>query len=238
MCVDDSPIATGAVIKDLLIIGAGAFSRQIAGAVADVNRSERRWRLLGFLDDDPAKHGSVIDGLRVLGCAELAIESGARLIIGIASWRNRLARRGVAERLALPRERYATIVHPSASIARDARLGAGTAILQNVVIANGSALGDHVLISPNVSLAHDQVLEDFVTIASGAVVAGYVHVGSNSYIGAGSAIRDGVIVHENAMVGIGAVVIHDVPAGCTVCGNPARPMRTRDARSGKHHAAV
>lgn len=224
--------------EDLLILGAGAFSRQIAGAVADVNRIERRWNLLGFLDDDPAKHGSAIDGLTVLGPTELAVESSARLIIGIASWRNRFARRGVAERLALPRERYATIVHLSASIARDARLGAGTAILQNVVIANGTTVGDHVLVSHNVSLAHDQVLEDFVTIASGAVVSGYVHLGSNCYIGAGSAIRDGVIVHNDAIAGIGAVVVHDVPAGCTVCGNPARLLRTRDARSEKHHAAV
>ena len=43
------------MIRELLIIGAGGTSREIAGVVDDINRRESHWNLLGFLDDDPAR---------------------------------------------------------------------------------------------------------------------------------------------------------------------------------------
>ncbi len=43
----------------------------------------------------------------------------------------------------------------------------------------------------------------------------------------------GLVVHEGAVIGsdcilrhAGSIVLHDVPAGCTVAGNPARPVGT------------
>jgi serine acetyltransferase len=31
-------------------------------------------------------------------------------------------------------------------------------------------------------------------------------------------------IGDDAKIGAGSVVLHDVPAGCTVAGNPARPV--------------
>jgi len=44
-------------------------------------------------------------------------------------------------------------------------------------------------------------------------------------IGANSTLLPGVVVGENALVGAGSVVVHDVPAGAVVVGNPARVIR-------------
>lgn len=40
-------------------------------------------------------------------------------------------------------------------------------------------------------------------------------------IGCGACVLGGVIVEDDSMVGANAVVIHDVPIGCTVVGVPA-----------------
>lgn len=199
------------MVRKLIILGAGGTSREIAGAVRDVNQRELHWDLLGYLDDDPALHGAQIDGLPVLGLLETAGRSEAQVIIGVARAKNPGVRRSIVERLNLPRERYATIVHPSASVSPHAKTGAGTAILHNVVITSGTVVGDHVLILQNVTMAHDQVVEDFVTIAPGATIAGGVRLKQGSYIGAGSAILDGVSVNEGALVGIGSVVLWMFP---------------------------
>ncbi|ACL56662.1 sugar O-acetyltransferase [Methylobacterium nodulans] len=52
-----------------------------------------------------------------------------------------------------------------------------------------------------------------------------VRIGRNCWIGAGALILPGVTVGDDAIVGAGSVVTRDVPAGATVAGNPARPVR-------------
>ena len=209
-------------LRDLLIIGAGGTSREIADAVDAMNRREPRWNLLGFLDDDIQKQGTSVDGIPVLGTIAARADNHVQFIIGIASWRTPEARREVVSRLGLPPERYATIVHPSALISSHAKIGVGTAVLQNVVITPGTMVGEHTLILQNVTMAHDQVVEDYVTIASGATVAGSVRLRSGAYLGAGCTIMNGVTVNCGSLVAVGAVVMNDVPPRRTVAGNPAR----------------
>ena len=69
-------------MEDLIIIGAGGSSQQIAEAIEGINLREPRWNLLGFLDDDPAKLGQTIGGARVLGPVATAKQYAARFVIG------------------------------------------------------------------------------------------------------------------------------------------------------------
>ena len=109
------------MITDVVILGAGGSSREIAGAIADINRARRQWNLLGFLDDDEAKHGSRVDSIPVLGpiASVSAYPAEVKLIIGIASYRDPLTRKTIADRVNVDRTRYATLVHPTAPPRRD-----------------------------------------------------------------------------------------------------------------------
>ena len=52
------------------------------------------------------------------------------------------------------------------------------------------------------------------------------HVGRGASIGSGTTIMGGVTIGENAMVGAGSLVLHDVAAGATVAGRPARALNS------------
>jgi sugar O-acyltransferase (sialic acid O-acetyltransferase NeuD family) len=211
--------------QDLIIIGAGGSSREIAWAVEDINRSEEHWNLLGFLDDDPAKQGVVIDGFRVLGgISSVQRYSSSQFVIGVANSDNRWVRKQLVDRMELEAERFATIIHPTASVSKHSRVGVGTVILHNAVITPGSMIGNHVIISRGVSVGHDGWVEDFVTIASGAINSGHVRIGAGAYVGAGSSILPKLTVGAGALVGIGSVVLRDVAPNIMVLGNPARPI--------------
>lgn len=56
-----------------------------------------------------------------------------------------------------------------------------------------------------------------------------VRIGANVWIGGGAILLPGVTVGDDAVIGAGAVVTRDVPAGTTVAGNPARPVRPRSS---------
>jgi sugar O-acyltransferase (sialic acid O-acetyltransferase NeuD family) len=211
-------------MNDLIILGAGGASREIAGAVEDVNVRQQTWKLLGFLDDDPAKIGSEIDGVRVLGPISSAREYSAQFVIGIASARNRSARERVVEALGIQRDRFATVVHPKALLSRYATVGYGSVILQNVIINPDAVIGDHVIVEYGAMIGHDTIIEDFVTIGPGSIVSGSVRLRRSVFLGTGSMIKDGVTVNQGALIGMGAVVVKEVPLETTVIGNPARPI--------------
>ncbi|GAA3665183.1 sugar O-acyltransferase (sialic acid O-acetyltransferase NeuD family) [Lentzea atacamensis] len=217
--------------RPLLLVGAGGLAREVLAAVRllpDV------WNPVGALDDTAALHGTLIDGVPVLGgLAQLPAlleneHPDAAVVCCVANARRPLSRLNLVSRLGLPDERWATVVHPAA-VTSGASLGAGTVLLAGVVITTPLSVGRHVVAMPHVLITHDDEVSDGVTFAGRASLGGGVFVGESAYLGQGALVREGVKIGAGAVVGMGAVVLQDVPAGQTWAGVPARPLRGESA---------
>jgi sugar O-acyltransferase (sialic acid O-acetyltransferase NeuD family) len=216
--------------RELVLVGAGGFGRETAEAVRALNAAGARWRLAGYLDDDPARHGTVIDGVPVIGgTEELGNMPDASVVVCTGRPGNYVSRPRIVERLGLPPERYATIIHPSASMSSTSRVGPGTVLLAQTVLTAAVTVGSHVAIMPHVILTHDDVIGDFATMASGAGLGGNVHVGRGAYVGAGALVREDRHIGSCALVGMGAIVTRDVPPDEVWAGVPARYIRKANA---------
>ncbi|MFY1636630.1 acetyltransferase [Solwaraspora sp. WMMB335] len=219
-------------MRDLLIIGAGGFARETAAAVAAINAAAPGaplWRLRGFLDDDPALHGTQRVGVPVLGGTGLVDDlPDAAVVICVGNPRNYRSRQRLVQRLGLPARRYATLVHPAARIGTGCTVGPGSVLLAGVDLTAEVRVGAHVAVMPQVVLTHDDVVEPFATIASGVRLGGGAVLGEGAYVGAGALLREGVAVGAWAQIGMGSVVLRDVPAGEVWVGNPARFLRPTD----------
>jgi sugar O-acyltransferase (sialic acid O-acetyltransferase NeuD family) len=213
-------------VRDLLIAGAGGLARETASAVAAINSVDPQWTLKGFLDDDPALHGTTVSGAPVVGpLGAVADHPDTAVVVCIANPRNPGVRGLVTGRLGLPADRYATIVHPSASVGAGCVVGPGSVLLAQTVLTADVTVGAHVAVMPQVVLTHDDVVGDFVTIASGVRVSGGVVVGEAAYLGTGALIRESLRIGARSIVGMGSVLLRDVPAGEVWAGNPARLIR-------------
>jgi len=103
----------------------------------------------------------------------------------------------------------------SCIIGRGADFGPGFVLVHSQgVVINGQVRG-----GSNVFLEHQ------VTI--GAERRECPLLGSDIFVGAGAKIIGTVTIGDGAWVGANAVVVHDVPAGATVVGIPARVVRRR-----------
>ncbi|QWF79790.1 NeuD/PglB/VioB family sugar acetyltransferase [Amycolatopsis sp. CA-230715] len=209
-------------MRELLLVGAGGLAREVLAAV---RARPGVWAPLGMLDDSAARHGSTVDGVPVLGGSELVHEHpDAAVVVCVANSARPAGRLAVARKLGLPDERWATVVHPAASVPEGASLGPGTVLLAGTVLTTPLRVGAHVLAMPHVLLTHDDEIADGVTFAGRATLAGGVRVGESAYLGQGSMIREGVTIGAEAVIGMGAVVLSDVPAGQVWAGVPAKKL--------------
>ena len=68
--------------EPLVLAGPGGFGRETAELVRTINAVAPRWDLLGFLDDDQARWGTTVSGVRVLGGLDaLADLPDARVVV-------------------------------------------------------------------------------------------------------------------------------------------------------------
>jgi len=211
--------------NELVIIGAA--NPETVRLIEQINDYKPTWRIIGFVDDDPAKaHTSVWD-FPVLGPLELLATElrGVHVANNIAS--STAMRRKVVERLTAYGVVPVTLIHPSVDI-RKVEIGGGTVIYERNILSPGVKIGKHCIITFHNVIAHESHLGDFVAVASGCVINGRIVVEEGVYIGAGATILPQVHIGAWSKIGAGSVVMQDVPARYTVFGNPARKLLQHD----------
>lgn len=115
-------------------------------------------------------------------------------------------------------------------IQKGARIGSRCKISSHSFICEGVTIEDEVFIGHGVTFVNDR--RPRATAEGGALqteadwTCERTLIKRGASIGSGVTVLGGVTVGENALVGAGSVVTRDVPAGATVAGNPARPLRS------------
>ena len=121
--------------------------------------------------------------------------------------------------------RAATVVHQSAFVAANARIGAGSQILAKAAVCVEAELGRACIVNTCASVDHECQLGNGVHVAPGAHLAGAVEVGDFTMIGTGATVLPRVRIGSRCIIGAGAVVVRDLPDAAVAYGNPARVVR-------------
>lgn len=124
-----------------------------------------------------------------------------------------------------------TAIHPTAFVAPDAQIGAGSQILAQTAVCVEVRMGTSCIINTGATVDHECWLGDGVHIAPGAHLAGCVEIGDMAMIGTGAVVLPHIKIGHGAVVGAGAVVIDDVPPMSVVVGNPARIIKEKSVES-------
>lgn len=212
--------------EKLILFPFGGNAREALLCVLATNAIEKKWDILGFVDDNPSLRGQSSSGVKVLGGREVFKKYPEAQILAVpGNSDNYLKRKGVIDTLNVKQALFATIIHPSASVSPDAKIGYNTIIMPNCVISCGVRIGNHCVILPNTVISHDSSLGDYCMVGSNVSVSGNVRIKEACYIGSGTKIRDRISIGEGSLIGLGSNVVSDVGEGVVAAGNPARVMR-------------
>ena len=210
-------------MQKLVVIGGGEFARVVI-ETAELTG----WQVLGFVDSNANEETVQRTGKPHLGddSTLLSFADDARFILGVGCIKVSDAREAIVHRLSLPRDRWASIVHPRASVSGSAQLAPGSIVLAGAVVATGASIGAHTIINLGAKIDHDCRVGDFVHLCPQVALGGCAIVENGAFIGMGAIVRDHTRVAEKTIVGLGTVVNKPFPARSVLVGVPARQLTT------------
>ena len=217
----------GGVVR-VVILGAGGHAKVIADVLLNPLVKSKGFELMGFLDDNPDLLNVNVLGKPVLGkIADLEQVPHDAVVVGIGDNESRYQ---LFDFLLSHGEEFVSIIHPSAVIAPNVKLGVGTVVFAGVVVNSGCSIGDNVILNTGCTVDHDCIIASHSHICPGAHLGGGVLVAEGAWVGIGSAILHDRGVGEWSTIGGGATVVSNVSPFDTVVGVPAKALPPRGAR--------
>lgn len=206
-------------MKNLLIIGARGYGREIYSLACECVGYERNYIIKGFLDDKSNALDGYINYPPIIGSVEhYEIQEDDIFICALGDvkykemYANIILEKG---------GNFINLIHPTAYIGRNTNIGVGCIMCRYVNISCDVCIGDFATFQPFVTIGHDACIDN------------YCHLNTYSFMGGGAVIEKGVTLHTSAVllpkvraerystIGASSVALRKVKEGITVYGNPA-----------------
>lgn len=209
-------------MKDVYIINAGGFGRNMASVAHSDSAHGKDWMVRGFLDG--RRDLPQVPDLPIVGDPMTWQYDESQIIV--CALGDPQQRQKYAQPLLEQGADFMCLM-PALFSADRVQMGRGCLFEHHVALGADSHLGDFVIMLAKSIVGYDVHIGSYTTIGSFVFIGGGAQIGEAVTIHPHATILPGVKVGDGAIIGAGSVVIGNVPAGVTVFGNPAKRFSFR-----------
>ncbi|MFA5088665.1 MAG: NeuD/PglB/VioB family sugar acetyltransferase [Candidatus Omnitrophota bacterium] len=212
--------------KKIIIVGARLDGH--SGVVLETLQEIGGFQIIGFIDHDPELQNKYVNGLPVIGSTDdLGSLDLSTKHVHIAVTDN-VSRGRIYKTLKDLGMNVVTLVHPSATVSKQAIIAEGSFIGPRAVINNGVVIGEVTIINTGAIIDHNNKFGYAVYVGQGTRTGGRVRIDDFSFIGMGATVLPDIHIGSGALIGPGATVTKSVSAKTTVMGYSAQKHNERN----------
>ncbi|HMM12753.1 MAG TPA: sugar O-acyltransferase [Bacteroidales bacterium] len=214
--------------KKVIIIGGEGNGGVIASCIED-NRErfkDYEWELIGFLND--FEKGKNINGYPVLGGTDeidTFINQDCYFVYAIHMIGRNVKSEEVFKKMNIPIHRFATIIHKTAFVAKNAILEPGVFVMSNSYIGPAAKIGCCSLIMANAMIGHNTTVGSLCHFSVGSITSSYVTIGKVSDVTLGARVLEKRNIGNYAVAGANSLITHDIPDYEIHVGSPAKFLK-------------
>ena len=209
-------------MKNIVIYGCGGLGLETVQLIEDINREEKTFNILGFIDDCEENVGKSFMGYKVLGGQEYIIENKIPFVaIAIANPR-------VRKNISLSLQDHCSfpiLIHPTVQLQRGTVIHNGSLIFRNSVISVLTSIGSFSIINPMCGIGHGTILGSYCTLMWNVTIAGDVFAMEGTSFGSSSTVLQNLVCEPYSYIGAGATVTKNVGEKHVVVGTPAKFLK-------------
>lgn len=208
-------------MKEIIIVGAGGFGRELLQWVKDINKIDKRWIIKGFIDDNLSSLSEYECDYKVIGKISDWIPTQNEVFACAIA--NPKIKEKIVTDLKSKGAKFESIIHPRATIGDFNKIGEGVVFYPKAGLTVNIKIGDFVTLLSS-GIGHDAVIGDYSTISSNCGINGHVTLGKRVFVGSNSVIIPSRKIGDDAYIGAGSVVVSNIKNGISVMGNPAKKL--------------
>lgn len=206
-------------MNNLVIIGAGGMGRTVYGIALECEGYGTEYIVKGFIDDDLHALDGYPNYPPILGrLSDYIPQDGEVFANSIGGGVRKKCIESLFKRGAI----FINLVHETARIRTNVKMGTGNIICPFVTIGADSVIGDYNMIQSYTTIGHDVQIGNFNRIDTHVTCVGGIRIENEADVYTSAVINHKVVVEDGAHVGACSFVIRKVKAGTTVYGNPAK----------------
>jgi sugar O-acyltransferase (sialic acid O-acetyltransferase NeuD family) len=210
-------------MKDIVIIGAGGFGKEVKTIIDAINNVSHLWNIQAFYDDAFTSNVSIIDEIECIGTVDDLIKTRKENVSVVFGISDRSVVYSIIKKLnEINIFDFPNIIHPSIELNSGVVFGRGNVIASGSIFSCDIKVGDFNFFNSLIGVGHDSVVGNFNCFMPRVQISGSVKIGDFNFFGMNSSVIQNKTIENNNIINSYTLLTKNIKSDRKYFGIPGK----------------